>query len=853
MNAILQTIRQKLSRGENLSINDLRSLEPLHYNVMTYDDGSNNNDDDDGNSNINNGIEYLDRSLLLHNDQQAAAAAVDDKDTTTCTRLQPRLVRYVGMVQDMLDPEYYESSDKYGRSTHFVDHCDLLNNNNNNNNNNEDNGEDNENDNGNHKCWAERIPLVVVPIPFASKWLMSSCSDNKERLRANTNKSVAVVVSPVSRAGDRKRGRDDDDDDDDNDQNKNEDSTMKEDNDDNIGEDKNTNSSTTTTADHHQRPNNKKTMTYTSEKEDNINNLTTTTTTTTDWWPAGTFGTSIDQCPVLAKICYDQLLLLSSKQQQQKQRPLKLNDVVSLVGVLSMNPWEADFSAQSCSTTRAADDGICGIGIEIDDNHDYYVPPPSRLPRLHVLSYKQFDLDDLAKQAIGVANKKKSRNNNNNNNNMLMDGDDDDDDEIFTTNSNNNNRNNDDDNNEQRSCSMEEEESETKIIDGGGGGGRSSIPVTERTSSLLALDPLSSSLSSTALWTRAVYLILLSDAERQQQQQQQQQQNNPGGDDDVETLPATMVRVGPAERALGCVSLRLSTPDVTSSKALFRQLAEDILPEICTVVAVVDLTATTMMNNNNDFSLFPRKDNQGRLKPCPLQLPRGSVLLIHYPLSTNKKNEKNQDDAQRETILRELVQHHRLPYQFEGGVVIPFEADYRIIVVTTQTQELPCTLSVLTTTGIGSSSTSSATTTGTGTETETIPSKPELREILMKGRLGNRSTGNDGLKKFSSSFLQRAQKDFLERRQQFHQTSSSTLPGEDDFHRWLSLTRLHTKSRRSIDGLFPNGGEAMMVEEIEGPSLSSSSAPLPSEEYWEPTVEDWEAALKLDDDIRDMV
>ncbi|OEU21135.1 hypothetical protein FRACYDRAFT_259815 [Fragilariopsis cylindrus CCMP1102] len=831
MDAILQTIRQKLSRGENLSINDFNSLEQIHVNnVMTYSNGNNidnsNDDDDNDDGSINNVIEYLDPA--------AAAVAVDDKDITTCTHLQPRLVRYVGMVQDMLDPEYYESSDKYGRSTHFVDHCDLLNNNNNN----EDNDEDNENDNDNenHKCWAERIPLVVVPIPFASKWLMGSCSDNnKERLRTNINsKSVAVVVSPVSssnnRAGDRKRGRDD------NSNNDDQDSTMKEDNDDGIDEGKNTNSSTTTDH-HHQPPNNKKTMTSsTSEDKDNgINNLTTTTTM--DWWPAGTCGTSIDQCPVLAKICYDQLLSsLSSKQQQQqkqKQRPLKLNDVVSLVGVLSMNPWEADFSAQSCSTTRVADDGIGICGFEVDSHNEYYVPPPSRLPRLHVLSYKQFDLDDLAKQAIGVANKKKSRNsNNNNNNNNRMDGDDD---EIFTTNSNNS-RNNDDDNIEQRSCSMEEEE-ELEIIDGRGGG-RGSI---ERISSLLALDPLSSSLSSTALWTRALYLTLLSDAERQHPQ------NNPGGDDDVETLPATMVRVGPAERALGCVSLRLSTPDVTSSKALFRQLAEDILPEICPVVAVVDLT-TTMMNNN-DFSLFPRKDSQGRLKPCPLQLPKGSVVLIHYPLSTYKKNENNQDDAQRETILRDLVQHHRLPYQFEGGVVIPFEADYRIIVVTTQTQELPCTLSVLATTGIGMSSTSSATTTGT----ETIPSKPELREILMKGRLGNGSTGNDELKKFSSSFLQRAQTDFLERRQRFHQTSSSTLPGEDDFHRWLSLTRLHTKSRRSIDGLSPNGGEAMMVEEIEGPSLSSSSAPLPSEEYWEPTVEDWEAALQLDDAIRDMV
>ena len=101
MDAILQTIRQKLSRGENLSINDFNSLEQIHVNnVMTYSNGNNNdnnNDDDDNDDgSSNNVIEYLDRSLILHDDQQAAAvaaaAAVDGKDITTCTHLQLSLI-----------------------------------------------------------------------------------------------------------------------------------------------------------------------------------------------------------------------------------------------------------------------------------------------------------------------------------------------------------------------------------------------------------------------------------------------------------------------------------------------------------------------------------------------------------------------------------------------------------------------------------------------------------------------------------------------------------------------------------------------------------------------------------------
>ena len=206
--------------------------------------------------------------------------------------------------------------------------------------------------------------------------------------------------------------------------------------------------------------------------------------------------------------------------------------------------------------------------------------------------------------------------------------------------------------------------------------------------------------------------------------------------------------------------------------------------------------------------------------------------------------------------------------------MIPFEADYRIIVVTTQTtQELPCTLSVLTGTG---SSTTPMTTASTSISTSIPTLKRELREMLVKGRSLSSSSSNCSNKKnnnnndclkFSSALLERAQRDFLERRRRWHDESNSSsssttlLPGEDDFHRWLNLTKLQTKSRcsRGSGGYFRwtnnDSDETMLVEEETGQNYVDYPPPsyYNAQSVWEPTVDDWKAALQLDDDIRSMV
>jgi len=296
-----------------------------------------------------------------------------------------------------------------------------------------------------------------------------------------------------------------------------------------------------------------------------------------------------------------------------------------------------------------------------------------------------------------------------------------------------------------------------------------------------------------------------------------------------------MIRAGPMERALGCFSLQISTPDVASSRTLFQHLANDVLPKMCPVVAAVDLFRREEASEQELLSA-PYKDATGRLRPCPLQLPPGSVLIVHYhepSLSTNNSGNKSFKAA-----LHELVQHHRLPYRFQGDVILPFESDYRIIVVTTQTQQLPCTTTVLAkNAGMGPEASSTS-------DEETVHM---LRETLASGRDCADRTGRKSSLKLSSLLLERAQQDFLTRRRQAYdakqqqqsvgrEPSKSSLPGEDDFHRWLNITRLQAKSRH-----------AAHCRPVASGDMDSDDA-APAE--WEATVEDWEVALQLDDVIR---
>jgi hypothetical protein len=714
MNEVVESIRAKLFQGEDLKPEELEQLQPFLNVVSSCEDQG---------CSAASAIPYLNRFML--------------NDTMAITTPGPQLVRYVGMVQDMLDPEYYVIRDDKGRSTHFRDYnyleettCS--------------NAEErtmtektavippkHQYSSGNgehpHHELAERIPLVIVPIPFATDWFRQSIQPRSE----NNLDNVAGVSSPKSVVNPpRKRARD---------------STERKGDDDN-----NTNNGMDRTVEHTKQLKSDDPEAGRTSAE-STSNHTIDNNTIHDWWPAGSCGTSHEDCPILAKFSYDQLFPFQQEIESppllsRSRRRLLLNDLVSVVGVLSMNPWEADFPQQGndqnlwCSMNEWMEAGGGG------DAFTTILPPPSRLPRLHVLRYQVLDLDDMVT------------------------------DPFFSS--------------SLASSSQGQNASDDK----------SAASYVHLYCPNVLLRHFCG-LNSSKKLAHLLWLCLLSKADRK-----------------ITTTNkrCEMIHVGPMERAMGCLSVQVSMPDLNSSRAFFQHLAKNVLPQLCPVVATIDCSRKEDLRQ---LGLGPSKDSNGRLRPCPLQLPAGSVLLIHY----HPTLQEHKDNAIK-AVMNELVQHHRLSYRFEGGVFLQFEADYQIIIVSTQTQQFPCTVSILSN--------------GLSKGAEVPPADMIMsRKTLGRARRSFKRDGSTCQVTLSSSLTERAQDDFLSRRRSIHvsnqhqeskrlcpDTAESLLPGEDDFHRWLNTTKLLAKSRICL-------------------------SPIDENQKWEANERDWEVALELDDAI----
>jgi hypothetical protein len=245
----------------------------------------------------------------------------------------PQIVRYVGMVQDMLEPEYYLSYIE-GVTTHFRDYnpTSIV-----------------EDFDVAHKL-AERQPLVVVPLPFGgifretpenedpamredSSILVHSDRSNKRTIDQVSEEQHGIRRAPVPT---------------------------------NIPSPVSARDVATVMQ-----------STHGLKRNDGLK--------PNDWWPPGTLRSNPDDCPVLAKLYYEQT--------NTEDRRLKLNQIVELIGILSMDPLDADF----------------------DNNDDPFgldrlvVPPPSLLPRLHVLCVNQLDLEETAADLAVIAEDEKSR------------------------------------------------------------------------------------------------------------------------------------------------------------------------------------------------------------------------------------------------------------------------------------------------------------------------------------------------------------------------------------------------------------------------------------------------------------
>jgi hypothetical protein len=876
---IIQRLKDKLARGDELNPEDLRSLMPLHDDIASRnDDGVKIGND--------NPINYLDRSFLYGGQHHPTPTAVSASESITPTKSAstfsianvnnsrnhnnsteknnshdnnggggPQLVRYLGMVQDMLDPEYYPSKVN-GKSAHFHDWNPFTQSID------EEDGDDGQASEG----WslAERVPLVIVPIPFATQWMLHGLATRKtsETVAAPlttrpinmASQQQPIVVPPTPQhpmIENRKRGRGEEEE---------------------MWQDDHPNQSKKGNAHHHPRRRHSDIHDIHSpmvDSDDDVLENKISKDGNDDWWPAGTCGTSVEDCPVLAKLCYDQLFRLDDhnetacsgneqtrnnhkedtiehmqeqhppRHSQERQR-LRLNDLVSLVGVLSPNPWEGDCTGRHLPEDDDNDDtfmnGMTLLGVGANSSIDSCtprLPSPSRLPRLHVLSYKHLDLDDLAAHV--------ARNGNHSNRNLQMT----DPIEIHSMSVVNEN-----DDHDTGASGIFPPPPPQPLF---------STPVALTHHLMAGWDPIV---------TQAIWMTLLSKAERRRDTPSNGLDSataEVGADDSTRT---SLFRVGPSERALGCLSLQISTPDLATSRSYFDHLASDILPALCPVVVAIERDGhrCIIRGNNNMASMIasPTKDENGRMRPSPLQLPAGAVVLVLYhPTISDCGNDSNSSTivdrhiVDVKTVLHELVQSHRLPYTFEGNVTIQFEADYRVIIVTTQTQSLPCSWTVFTNKGTGPERRMTGPTRDDGPSSNGTVLEQDaenhnlmgasssnliaLQEALCIARLkGSCSIGSSicGVR-LNASLLEQAQQDFLERRRQHSNCGGRdgtaigrSLPGEDDFHRWLNLAKLQSMSRYVIRGL----------------SLYESA----NEEVLEASVEDWQDALQLDDIIQAM-
>jgi len=698
--------------------------------------------------------------------------------------IRHRLVRHVGMVQDMMEPEYYRRPD---HQCHVCsDQARVPGN---------DASPWRSSSSSSSLVLLERQPLVIVPLPYGKhfptnhhrrSYGQSGRSDMEEETYGSHRHVVVIPESPPSNASNNNNttskcyigGSGELDMQPNQHKREREDEILKttgnldgmedEQEDDVMG-----------------RPTRRIKKSIHSQDENQLNGITTQNPNKPllgdsddddmaiqgpekDWWPMGCLDSDPREMPILAKMYYDEYNInnddtMGDDEEEEKGgvESLKLNDIVECVGIVSSSYLEEedDDGDNNDFSGGGYGDGDAMLSFFQHETMMPSLPPHSRLPRLHVLYFRKLHLQDLLVDPV----------------------------------------------NENEELNPPEVREEPSI----GGIPSLSSSSSMRTETLtlpspFLVDPIhawtdafGTTNDDITVW-QALFLTLISQAERT---------TNTNG-------TKLMHRTAPPEQqALGCASLQLKVStclhsvdeglsSTSSSGAMadivFEQLVQ-FLRMVCPMVASVDLvkgtTTTTVLSG-------PGKET-GRLFPTPWQLPKGATIVIRY--DDNDEDDGNEDEhhhyiSNKDPMLHDLVSQHLISYSFEGGMKIPFEADYRIIVVTNDTRSrLPCTLC--------------CTINGHDEDRfklDTVQMK-SLREAISRARV----TGNIPL---AREVLEQAQKDFLYRRghgrtEDRIDEENHDIRKEQDFHRWLTLTRLFARARGSTEAVMADWHSALELDD----------------------------------------
>jgi len=246
----------------------------------------------------------------------------------------------------------------------------------------------------------------------------------------------------------------------------------------------------------------------------------------------------------------------------------------------------------------------------------------------------------------------------------------------------------------------------------------------------------------------------------------------------------------PDRRALGCSSLNIVLQDRDTCMAFGSNLRK-VLSAVVPQLVSIDL-ATSSKASAVAPVLLPRKTAGRTLPASPLQLPAGSTVIINVGAESSLLEEQSLH------VLQKLTERHSVLFEFEG-TQIPFEGDFRIVVVSTsQTMDLlPCSLQVAyqpSTACGGHVNMSDLELSHVSTSDLNLS---HVRDALLharSSRLGVEKKNAGTNVALSRAVLDRAQEDFIDRRARARE-GNRRLPNEADFHRWLTLTRLHARAR----------------------------------------------------------
>jgi len=665
------------------------------------------------------------------------------------------LVRFVGLVQDMLDPEYYVSKVD-GVYTKYRDYYSLRH-----------ESEGNENDvvgladeMATEHMLEERQPLVIVPIPQTSEWYRNYINGQDHRKDTSTITGMGMELEEVGDAdadadadahmmnnSSRKRSLD----------------GMEEDT------SRAGNATVRSKVDlKNTKPSQAGNDSNSSNNSNNNNNNTSKSSTSTkkdcrcDWWPTGCLGSDPRQTPVLAKMYYDDDQGQGQGQDQNEnentsQPRLKMNDLVEVYGLLSMDPLGVSFDDQ-CVSASGNDDALPSLGLgghqeimqdsffgEFDD--PLSIPPPSALPRMHVLQYKTLDLDSDFKcpgtrtsAAVSV------------------------------------------------SVEGESVEADSSSSD-----------------KQLTIDTFASYLfHDDKVAAEALLLSLLSLAERN---------HGDGKSNSIKPGPVLM----PSGTTLGCASMNFILPTPEACESLQHRICA-LMEQITPIVASTNLSIPSLNGVNgsgsgtdSNFLTSPAKNQANRLEPSMLQLPKSSCVVLNQ--GTISEGILNDNGVRTLASFSKMTRTHTVPYRFHGMMDIDFEADFRVVVLSVMNENgttggsklLPCTLSMKLDSDYPNT-----------LDVNDIPTHTiqRIRHYLSQRRGQNKSVF------LSRGLLEHAQKDFVERRRrQREMTSRGNADASNDsntieiveehFHRWLTLTRLQARSR--LEGIV--GGPAAAIQD----------------------------------------